>query len=66
MHLDFNFVQGDKYLSIFIPLHTDHQLYQLYLLKMISFFHCMILYSLFENMCPYVFGFTSGSSTALH
>jgi hypothetical protein len=38
IHLDLSFVQGDKYGSIFILLHTDYQLDQHYLLKMFSFF----------------------------
>jgi hypothetical protein len=51
MHLDFSFVQGDKYLSIFIPLHTKHQLYQLYLLKMISFFSTVWFWFLCLRSC---------------
>jgi hypothetical protein len=38
-HLDLSFVQGDKYGSIFIFLHTDYQLDQHHLLTMLSFFH---------------------------
>jgi hypothetical protein len=45
IHLDFSFVQGDKYGYIFI-LHTDSQLDQHHLLKMVSFFHCIFLASL--------------------
>jgi hypothetical protein len=40
IRLDLSFVQGDKYGSIFILLHTDRQLEQHHLLKMVSFFHC--------------------------
>jgi hypothetical protein len=36
-HLDLRFVQGDNYGSIFIILHTDSQLDQHHLLKMLSF-----------------------------
>ena len=41
--LDLSFVQGNKYGSIFILLHTDSQLEQHRLLKMLSFFffHCI-------------------------
>jgi hypothetical protein len=38
IHLDLSFVQGDEYGSIFIFLHTDSQLDQHHLLKMLSFF----------------------------
>jgi hypothetical protein len=38
IYLDLSFVQGDKHGSIFILLHTDHQLNQHCLLKIISFF----------------------------
>ncbi len=40
INLDLSFMQGEKYWSIFILLHTDSQLDQHYLLKMLSFFHC--------------------------
>jgi hypothetical protein len=36
IHLNLSFVQSDKYGSIFIFLHTDKQLEQHYLLKMLS------------------------------
>jgi hypothetical protein len=39
IHLDLIFVQGCKCGSIFIFLHTDTQLDQHHLLKMLSFFH---------------------------
>jgi hypothetical protein len=38
IHLDLNFVQGDKNESIPILLHVNHQLSQHHLLKMLSFF----------------------------
>ena len=37
IHLDLSFIQGDKYGSIVIPLHTDHQLNQHTLWKMLFF-----------------------------
>jgi hypothetical protein len=43
IHLDLSFVPGDKNGSISILLHTDSQLYQHYLLKMFSLFHCIFL-----------------------
>ena len=46
VHLELNFVQGDKYGSIFILLHSDSQLDQHHLLKMFSFFYCIFLASL--------------------
>jgi len=46
IHLDLSFVQGDKYGSIFIFLHTEYHLDQCHLLKMLSFFHCIFLGSL--------------------
>jgi hypothetical protein len=38
IHLDLSFVQGEKYGTIFILLHTDMQLGKPRLLKMLSFF----------------------------
>jgi hypothetical protein len=46
MHLDLSFVRGDKYGPIFNFLHTDSQLDQHHLLKMLSFFHFIFLASL--------------------
>jgi hypothetical protein len=37
IHLDLSFVQGDKYGMIFSLQHTDYQLDQHHLLKMLSF-----------------------------
>jgi hypothetical protein len=57
----FSFIQGDKYGSILILLHTDCQLDQHHLLKMLSVFHCMFLVSLSRIKCAYVCVFISGS-----
>jgi hypothetical protein len=46
INLDFSFVQGDKYESIFVLLHTDSQLDQHHLFKMLSLFHCIFLVTL--------------------
>ena len=43
IHLDLSFVHGDIYGSIFILLRVDIQLCQHHLLKMLSFFHCIVL-----------------------
>ena len=46
IRFNLRFVQGDKYGSIFILLHTDSQLDQHHLLQMLSLFHCIFLVSL--------------------
>jgi hypothetical protein len=46
IHLDLSFVQGDKNGSIRILLHDNLQMCQHHLLKMLSFFHWMVLDSL--------------------
>jgi hypothetical protein len=51
IHLYLTFVQCDRYGSICIILQVDHQLGQHHLLKVISFFHYMVLASL-TNECP--------------
>mgnify|MGYP007133048323 CR=1 FL=1 len=51
IHLDLSFVQGDKYGSIFIFLHTDSQLDQHHLLKMLSFFPLYIFGVLSKINC---------------
>jgi hypothetical protein len=43
IHLDLSFIQGDKNGSIHIPLHTNSQLTQHHLLKMLCFFYWMVL-----------------------
>uniref|UniRef100_A0A8C6GC43 Uncharacterized protein n=1 Tax=Mus spicilegus TaxID=10103 RepID=A0A8C6GC43_MUSSI len=43
IHLDLTLVQGDRYGSIHILLHDNLQLCQHHLLKMLSFFHWMVL-----------------------
>jgi hypothetical protein len=49
IHLDLSFIQGDKYGSIWILLHAD---IQHHLLKMLSFFHGMVLASLSKIKSP--------------
>jgi hypothetical protein len=44
-----SFVQGDRNGSIRILLHDNHQLCQHHLLKMLSFFHWMVLASLVKD-----------------
>jgi hypothetical protein len=43
IHLDWSLVQGDKNGTIRILLHDNRQLCQHHLLKMLSFFHWMVL-----------------------
>jgi hypothetical protein len=59
--LDLSFVQGDRYGSICILLHADIQLDHHHLLKMLSFFHCIVLASLSKIKCLYVCGVISVS-----
>ena len=66
IHLDLSFVQGDKYGSICTFLHADIQLDKDHLLKILSFFHCMVLVSLSPIKCQQVCGFISGSSIQFH
>ena len=63
---DLSFVQHDKYGSICICLHADCQLDLHHLLKVLSFFHCMILVSLSKIKGPQVYGFILGSSILFH
>ena len=49
IHLDLNFVHGDRYVSVFILLHIDIQLRQQHLLKMHSFIHCKIFAFFFQK-----------------
>ena len=60
------FVQCDEYGPICISLHTDCQLDKLRLLKILSFFHFMVLTSLSDIKCLYVGGFISRSSDLFH
>jgi hypothetical protein len=55
IHLDLTLVQGDKNGSIFIL-----QLCQHHLLKILSFFHWMILAPLSKIKWPWLCGFISG------
>jgi hypothetical protein len=43
IQLDLTLVQGNRNGSILILLHDNHQLCQHHLLKMLSFFHSMVL-----------------------
>ena len=49
IHMDLTFVPGNRYGSICILLHVDIQLDQHNLLKVISFFHQMLLASLLNE-----------------
>ena len=62
IHLDLNFVHGDRYGSIFTILHVDIQLYRHQLLNVLSFFHMKAFVSLPKIRCSEVCGLISGSS----
>jgi hypothetical protein len=66
IHLDLSFVQCDKYGFIFILLHTESQLDQQHLLKMLSFLYYIFLASLSKIKCVYVCDFISWSSILFH
>jgi hypothetical protein len=52
IHLDLNFVQRNKYGYIFIILHTDSQLDQHHLLKMLCFlFSIVYFWRLHQKSC---------------
>ena len=61
-----SFVQGDKYGSICMLLHSVIQLDQQHLLKMLSFSHCMLLTSLSKTKYSLMCGLISESSTWFH
>jgi hypothetical protein len=57
IHLDLNFVQGDKNVTILILLYDNCQLIQHHLLKMVTCFHWMVLAPLSKfkmNICMWV------------
>ena len=66
IHMDLSFVQGDKNELICILLHANLQLNQHHLLKMLSFFHWMVLGPLSKIQWPDVCVFISGSSILFH
>ena len=49
IHLDLSFVHGDRYGFIYILLQDGIQICQHHLLKILSFFHCIILASLSKS-----------------
>ena len=66
IQLDMSFVHGDRYGSIFMLLQVDIQLCQNHLLKMLSFFHCIILASLSKIRCSQVCGLISRTLIQFH
>jgi hypothetical protein len=64
IHLHLSFVQGDKYGSIFIFLHTDCQLNDHHLLKMLFFFPLYTLGFFVKDQVS--ISFISGSSILFH
>jgi hypothetical protein len=66
IQFDLSYVQGDKKEPILILLHDNHTLRQHHLLKMLHFFHSMVLALLSKIKLPWVCGFNSGSSILFH
>ena len=66
MHFEFIFVYGVRKCSIFILLQVVDQFSQHYLLKRLSFLHCIFFSPLSKMRCPQVSGFISGLSTLFH
>ena len=66
IYSNFIFVYGVKKCSSFILLLVVDQFYQHYLLKKLSFIHCIFLPPLPKIRCPQVLGFTSGLPVLFH
>ena len=63
---EFIFLYGVVKCFNFLLLHVAVQFYQHYLLKRLSFLHCIFLPPLLRIRCPLVCGFISGLSMLLH
>lgn len=66
IYLDLSFVLGDKYGSIYILLHSDIQLDQHYLLKILSFIPLYTYAFFIKVRCQYLCEIMSGSSILFH
>ena len=66
IHFEFIFVYGVGECSSFILLQVVDQFSQHYLLKRLSFFHCISWPPLSKIRCPQVRGFISGISILFH
>ena len=66
IHFEFIFVYGVRKCSSSILSQVLDQFYQHYLLKRLSFLHCIFLPPLSKIRCPYVRGFISGLSVLFH
>ena len=66
IHFEFIFVYGVRKCSSSILSQVLDQFYQHYLLKRLSFLHCIFLPPLSKIRCPYVHGFISGLSILFH
>ena len=66
VHFEFIFVYGVRKYSNFIILYVAVQFSQHYLLKRLSFLHCIFLPFLSKVRCPQVRGFISGLSILFH
>ena len=62
IHFEFIFVYGVRECSNLILLYVAVQFSQHYLLKRLSFLHCIFLIPLLKIRSPYVGGFISGLS----
>jgi len=59
IHLELNFMQGDRFRSVCIHLHAALQFVQHHLLKMLSFIQHIYLVSLSKIKCLMVYGINS-------
>ena len=66
IYFEFIFVYGVRKCSSFILLQVVDQFSQHYLLKRLSFLHCIFLPPLSMIRCPWVHGFISGISILFH
>ena len=66
IHFEFIFVYGVRKCSNFSLLHVAVQFSQHYLLKRLSFFHCIFLSPMSKIRCPQVHGIISGLSVLFH
>ena len=66
IHFEFIFVYGVRKCSSFILLQVVDQFSQHYLLKRLSFLHCILLSPLSKISCPLVHGFILDLSILFH
>ena len=66
IYFEFIFVHGVSKYSSFILLQVVDQFSKHYLIKRLSFLHCIFLPPLSKIRCPWVHGFISGVSILFH